>query len=69
MLVLAILSACLSQCPTETDVPPTTLDGLSGTSVSIDGDLAVIGCPLGTGNGWASGMAIVYRLVDDVWVR
>ena len=69
MLVLAILSACLSQCPTETDVPPTTLDGLSGTSVAIDGDFAVIGCPLGTGNGWASGMAIVYRLVDDVWVR
>ncbi len=69
MLVLAILSACLSQCPTQTDVPPTTLDGLSGTSVAIDGDLAVIGCPLGTGNGWASGMAIVYRLVDDVWVR
>jgi hypothetical protein len=69
MLIAGVLTACLSQCPVASDTPPITPDGLSGTSVAIDGDLAVIGAPLGTGNGWASGMAIVYRLVDDVWVR
>ena len=69
MLISAILSVCLSQCPTETDVPPTTHDGLSGTSVAIDGDLAVIGCPIGTGNGWASGTVLVYRLVEGTWHR
>jgi hypothetical protein len=69
MLITAIVIACLAQCPAEVDVLPTTPDGLSGTSIAIDGDIAVIGCPIGTGNGWASGMAIVYRLVDNVWLR
>ena len=69
MLITAIVIACLAQCPAEVDVSPTTPDGLSGTSLAIDGDIAVIGCPIGTGNGWATGMAIVYRLVDNVWLR
>ena len=69
MLNATVISVCLTQCQTEVDIPATTPAGLSGTSVAIDGDLAVIGCPLGTGNGWASGMAIVYRYVSDVWVR
>jgi len=69
MLVAAVLVACLSQCPVEVDLSPTTPGGLSGTSVAIDGDLAVIGAPLATGNGWASGMAIVYRNIDNIWIR
>ena len=51
MLVAAVLVACLSQCPVEVDLSPTTPGGLSGTSVAIDGDgvvgvgdiLAIIG--------------------------
>jgi hypothetical protein len=69
MLVVTVLSVCLSQCQGDVEQPPTTPGGLSGTSVAIEGDLAVIGCPIGTGNGWASGMAIVYRLIDNVWQR
>ena len=69
MLIAALLVVCLSQCPVDVDIPPITQDGLSGTAVAIDGDLAVIGCPIGTGNGWASGLVIVYRFVEHVWVR
>ena len=69
MLISCVLSMCLWQCPAEVDQTPTTPDGLAGTSVAIDGDLAVIGAPIGTGNDWATGMAIVYRNIDNVWVR
>jgi hypothetical protein len=69
MLVAVAFAVCLAQCPIQVDQLPTTPDGLSGTSVAIEGDLAVIGCPIGTGNGWASGMVIVYRLVNNVWQR
>jgi len=69
MLVATIISACLTQCPVEVDISATTPEGLSGTSVAVDGDLAVIGCPIGTGNGWASGTALVYRFINNIWVR
>ena len=69
LVASSLLVVCLSQCPAEVDQTPTTPDGLAGTSVAVDGDLAVIGAPIGTGNDWASGMAIVYRHVDNVWIR
>jgi hypothetical protein len=69
MLVSWVVALCLWQCPSEVDQTPTTPGGLTGTSVAIDGDLAVIGAPIGTGNDWATGMAIVYRNIDNVWVR
>ena len=43
MLVVTVLSVCLSQCQGDVEQPPTTPGGLSGTSVAIEGDLAVIG--------------------------
>ena len=69
MLIAAVLVVSLLQCPVDVDIPPITQDGLSGTAVAIDGDLAVVGCPIGTGNGWASGLVIVYRFVEHGWVR
>jgi len=70
MLVFCTLfSALLAQCPADYDIPLTTSGGLSGTSVAIDGDIAVIGSPLGTGTDWASGMILVYRLQNGTWIR
>lgn len=69
LVASSLLVVCLSQCPVEVDQTPTTPGGITGTAVAIDGDLAVIGAPMGTGNDWASGMAIVYRLVENVWIR
>ncbi|MDP6602466.1 MAG: hypothetical protein QGH76_09250 [Phycisphaerales bacterium] len=68
--VLTAITLVLSaQCPAPADIPATTPGGVSGTSVAMDGDLAVIGAPIGTGNAWASGMAIVYRRAGDTWIR
>lgn len=69
MLITSALALCLWQCPADVDQIPTTSGGLTGASVAIDGNLAVIGAPIGTGNDWATGMAIVYRNIDNVWVR
>ena len=69
MLNLFIAAVILSQCPIETEQPLTTPGGLSGTSVAIDGDLAVIGSPLAVGTEWASGMVLVYRLQNGVWAK
>jgi len=69
MLVYALFSVLLTQCPAEYDIPLTTPGGLSGTSVAIDGDIAVIGSPLGTGTDWASGMVLVYRLQNGTWIK
>ncbi len=68
-MLTAITLVVAAQCPVPADLPPTTPDGLSGTSVAIDGDIAVIAAPLGTGNAWATGMAIIYRRDGDAWVR
>ena len=69
MLIHIAIAACISQCPAEFDQALNTPGGLSGTSVAIDGDVAVIGSPLATGTDWASGMVLVYRLIDEVWIR
>jgi len=69
MLIHIAIAMCLSQCPAEFDQALNAPGGLSGTSVSIDGDVAVIGSPLATGTDWASGMVLVYRLIDGVWTK
>ena len=69
MLIHIAIAVCLSQCPAEFNQSLNSPGGLSGTSVAIDGDVAVIGSPLATGTDWASGMVLVYRLIDGVWIR
>ena len=68
-MLTAVLILAVSQCPASVDQPPTVPAGISGTSVAIDGDLAVVGAPLGTGNAWASGVVLVYRNIGGVWER
>ena len=67
MLIHVAVAICLAQCPAEFDQAINSPGGLSGTSVAMDGNLAVVGSPLATGTEWASGMVLVYRLVDEVW--
>ena len=69
MLIPLIVSALLIQCPIEIDEAPMTPGGLSGTSVAIYGDVIAIGSPLGTGNEWASGVILVYRLDGNNWIK
>ncbi len=64
-----LLILALAQCPADVDIPPVATGGFTGASVAIDGEVAVIGAPLGTGNDWATGVVLVYRNIDGTWTR
>ena len=68
-MLAPLLMLALSQCPAEVDLPPVAPGGYTGASVAMDGDVAVIGAPLGTGNDWATGVVLVYRNIDGTWTR
>ena len=68
-MLASLLILALAQCPADVDLPPVAPGGYTGASVAIDGDLAVIGAPLGTGNDWATGVVLVYRNIDGTWTR
>ncbi|MCH2134325.1 MAG: FG-GAP repeat protein [Phycisphaerales bacterium] len=67
---LLIGSGVAAAEPCEVELPlsgEATLDAMIGTAVSIDGDWAVVGAPLDTGNAWASGVIYVYEWIDAGW--
>ena len=68
-MLTAVMILALTQCPADVDLPPVAPGGYTGASVAIDGDLAVIGAPLGTGNDWATGVVLVYRNINGTWTR
>ena len=70
LLPAVITSALLSPCPVLVDAPfDVGPDALLGTSIAIDGDLAVVGAPIDTGLAWASGAVYVYRWTGDSWIH
>lgn len=56
-------------CPTTVQSPDELgTDAMLGASIAIDGDVAVVGAPLETGLGWASGAIYVYAKSGDEWM-
>ncbi|MCH2153808.1 MAG: FG-GAP repeat protein [Phycisphaerales bacterium] len=67
--LMAMAAIGVEPCATDLSLSDEATDeAMIGTSIAIDGDWAVVGAPLDTGNGWASGVAYVYRWEADAWL-